>query len=78
MPKTLTTTAVFQSEPEGGYTVTVPGLPGVISYGETIERAEANVLEAIRLHIENLRAHHHDVDFNIYKVFTSHLNVEIP
>ena len=29
----------LQSEPEGGYTITVPALPGCISYGETFEKA---------------------------------------
>ena len=29
----------LQPEPEGGYTITVPSLPGCISYGETFERA---------------------------------------
>jgi antitoxin HicB len=29
----------FQSEPEGGYTVSVPSLPGCISYAETFEQA---------------------------------------
>lgn len=29
----------LQSEPEGGYTVSVPSLPGCISYGSTFEEA---------------------------------------
>jgi predicted RNase H-like HicB family nuclease len=29
----------FQEEPEGGYTVTVPALPGCVSYGKTFEEA---------------------------------------
>ena len=29
----------LQSEDEGGYTITVPSLPGCISYGETFEKA---------------------------------------
>ena len=29
----------FQPEPEGGYTIIVPSLPGCISYGETFEEA---------------------------------------
>lgn len=27
----------LQTEPEGGYTISVPSLPGCISYGETFE-----------------------------------------
>ena len=29
----------LQSEAEGGYTITIPSLPGCISYGETFEKA---------------------------------------
>ena len=34
-------------EPEGGYTVRVPALPPVVTYGETYEEATANAREAI-------------------------------
>ncbi len=44
-------------EPEGGYTVLVPMLPGCVSYGATLEEATANAREAIGLHLENLAAH---------------------
>ena len=42
---------------EGGYTVTVPSLPGVATEGETIEEAISMAKEAIALHIEGLIAH---------------------
>ena len=44
-------------EPEGGYTVTVPLLPGCVSFGRTIEQATENAKGAIALHLENLAAH---------------------
>jgi antitoxin HicB len=44
-------------EPEGGYTVLVPLLPGCVSYGTTIKEATANAREAIELHLQNLAAH---------------------
>jgi len=34
-------------EPEGGFTVRVPALPPVVTYGETREEALANAREAI-------------------------------
>ena len=37
----------LQPEPEGGYTVTVPSLPGCISYGETFENAMEMIKDAI-------------------------------
>ena len=40
----------------GGYTVTVPILPGCISEGDTREEALANIKEAIELYLESLQA----------------------
>ena len=39
-----------------GYTVTVPQLPGCVSFGETIEKAKKNAKQAIELHLECLKA----------------------
>lgn len=43
------------AELEGGFTVTVPQLPGCVSFGENIEEAQANIKEAIELHLENIK-----------------------
>ena len=40
----------------GGYTVTVPALPGIVTEGDTIEEAIAMARDAIKLHIECLIA----------------------
>ncbi len=42
---------------EGGYTVTVPALPGCVTQGETLEEAIAMAKDAIRLHVETLKAY---------------------
>jgi len=47
---------ILTHEPEGGFTVVVPTLPGCITYGETIDECIANVKEAIGLYIESLEA----------------------
>ena len=44
----------LHKEPEGGYTVYVPSLPGCITYGENIDEAIAMAKEAIELYIEHL------------------------
>lgn len=36
---TRTYTFVFNPEPEGGYTVTCPALPGLVTYGDTLGQA---------------------------------------
>ncbi len=41
---------------EGGFTVTVPALPGCITQGETIDECIANAEEAISLYLEDLVA----------------------
>ena len=38
-----------------GYQVTVPLLPGVITYGRTLDEAREMAREAIRCHLEGLR-----------------------
>jgi predicted RNase H-like HicB family nuclease len=48
-------TVVLHPEKNGGYSVSVPALPGCYSEGETREEALANIKEAIRLHLEVLK-----------------------
>ena len=38
---------LLQPEPEGGYTVTCPSLPGLVTHGETLEEARAMAADAI-------------------------------
>ncbi len=50
-------TIILEPDPdEGGYTVTVPALPGCVTQGETIEEAIVMAKDAIRLFIETLMA----------------------
>jgi antitoxin HicB len=42
-----TYTFVFNPEPEGGYTVTCPALPGLVTYGETLEEAREMARDAM-------------------------------
>jgi antitoxin HicB len=58
---TLTYRVLLKKEPEGGYTVTVPTLPGCVNYGDTIEEAVEMAREAIELYLENLREHGEEV-----------------
>ena len=52
---------MLRKEPEGGYTVMVPSLPGCITYGETIDEAIKMAKEAIELYIESLREHGEEI-----------------
>ena len=53
--KVLSYRVFLKKEPEGGYTVTVPTLPGCFTYGETIEKSIKMAKEAIELYIESLQ-----------------------
>jgi len=48
-------TVLFQPAEEGGYTVTVPALPGCVTEGDTLDEARAMVKDAIRCYLESLR-----------------------
>ena len=58
---TKTYRILLRKEPEGGYTATVPSLPGCVTYGETIEEATSMVKEAIELYLESLKAHQEEI-----------------
>ncbi len=49
-------TIILHPDPEGGYSVSVPALPGCITQGETLEEAITMAKDAIQLHIESLTA----------------------
>ena len=49
-------TAVFELNKGGGYTATIPALPGCISEGDNFEEALKNIEEAASLYLEDLRA----------------------
>ena len=43
---------ILEPSEEGGYTVTVPALPGCISEGDNVDDALTNIREAIDLYLE--------------------------
>lgn len=48
-------TVLMERDESGGYTVTVPSLPGCISQGDTWDEARKNIEEAIAGYIETLK-----------------------
>ena len=49
--------AVFRPEPEGGFTVTVPSLPGCITYGKDLQEARKMAKDAIKGYLISLKKH---------------------
>jgi antitoxin HicB len=54
-------TVVFEPAEEGGYVVTVPALPGLITEGDTLEEARAMAKDAIRGYLESLIKHGEEI-----------------
>ncbi len=48
-------TVILEPQKDGGFTVSVPALPGCISEGENREEALKNIKEAIELYLEVLK-----------------------
>jgi predicted RNase H-like HicB family nuclease len=48
--------AVVIEKADGNYSAYVPDLPGCVATGETVSEVEAQIREAIRFHIDGLRA----------------------
>ena len=51
----------LQKEPAGGFTVSVPALPGCITFGKDMDEAIIMAKEAIELYIESLVEHGDEV-----------------
>jgi len=59
--KKLSYRIILRPEPEGGFTVIVPSLPGCITYGETINEAKKMALDAIKAYLESLKKHNEPI-----------------
>ena len=47
-------TVLFEPAEEGGYVVTCPALPGLVTEGDTLEEARERARDAIRGYLESL------------------------
>ena len=52
---------LLRRESEGGFTVTVPSLPGCVTFGDTLEESMSMAKEAIELYVESLLQHGDEV-----------------
>lgn len=59
--KRLSYRVILRKEPEGGYTVIVPSLPGCVTYGSTKKEAIKMAEEAIELYLESLQEHGEEI-----------------
>lgn len=57
MLKILHYNLIFRPEPEGGFTVIVPSLPGCVTYGKNLEEAKEMARDAIGGYLYSLKKH---------------------
>lgn len=76
--KVLKYDVVFEGYPDGGYTVTVPSLPGCISEGDTFEKAKSNIIEAIQLYLEDVIADGEELPVESNTTFVAPVEVNLP
>lgn len=62
---------------EQGYHAYVPALPGCHSFGDNVEEAQANILEAIEVHVETMLEDGEPVPLQREPVFITRLSVPV-
>ncbi len=62
---------------EGGFHAYVPSLPGCHTFGDTVEEARKNILEAIELHIQSMLEDGEPVPVEGEPVFITRLSVPV-
>ena len=76
--KVLRYKAVFDPAEEGGFTVTVPKLPGVVTEGDTFEEALETVKDAIKGYLLVLQEQGEDIPEPDDKSFTTDIDIKLP
>ena len=71
MEKAKKYNVIFRPEPEGGFTVIVPSLPGCVSYGRNLIEAKKMAVDAVKGYIASLRKHKEPVPSDEESFFSS-------
>ena len=62
---------IFRPEPEGGFTATVPALPGCVTYGKTLKDAKEIAIDAIKAYLVSLKKHNEPIPTDNESFITS-------
>ena len=76
--KILKYTAIFEPAEEGGYTVSVPALPGCISEGDTFEEATKMIKDAIKGYLQVLKEEKQEIPQEESNVVITQISVQNP
>jgi len=71
MKKTFRYNVILRPEPEGGFTVVVPSLPGCVTYGRNLKEAKKMAVDAIKGYIVSLKKHKELISTDEESFFTS-------
>lgn len=71
-------TTVFEPLPEGGFSVLIPAIPEICTYGETLEEAREMVRDAIRCYLESVIETGERIPSDVAPVTTELVAVKIP
>lgn len=69
--KKLSYNVIFRPEPEGGFTVIVPSLPGCITYGRDLKEAKKMAVDAIKCYVMSLKKHKEPIPNDRESFFSS-------
>jgi predicted RNase H-like HicB family nuclease len=71
-------TTVFEPLPEGGFSVLVPAIPEICTFGETLEEAREMARDAIRCYLESALETGEQIPTDLATVTTELVAVTIP
>ncbi len=71
-------TTVFEPLQEGGFSVLIPAIPEICTYGETLEEAREMARDAIRCYLESVIKTGEPIPSDVAPVMTELVAVEIP
>ena len=63
---------------EEGFHVYVPALPGCHTFGDTLDEARTNIVEAMELHIESMQADGEPIPIEQEPLFITRLSIPVP
>ncbi len=71
-------TTVFEPLPEGGFSVLVPAIPEICTFGATLEEARGMARDAIRCYLESVILTGEPIPADLAEVTTERVAVTVP
>jgi antitoxin HicB len=71
-------TTIFEPMPEGGFSVLVPAIPEICTFGDTIEEAREMARDAIQCYLESALQNGEPIPSDLASVTTERVAVTIP